>query len=285
MNILYQGTGAAEGIPAYFCFCETCKKARAAGGKEIRTRAGSLIDGVLKLDFGPDSYTQMLAAGEDYRFLHSVLITHSHEDHLNPADVVLRRPGFAAVPENEPVLTVYGNSAVGRLIHVNDRVKYSYIEPFVPTDIEGYTVTALKAVHCLTNEKTEYPVRYDGETLYRAEDCHIYLIEKDGKSILYAHDTDLLAEENMEYLTANHKHLDLVSLDCTSGSWITKWKGHMTAAKNLIVRERLLAAGLADESTKFVANHFSHNGYTDYEDMQKRLPGFILAVDGMKIEV
>ena len=31
MKIQYLGTGAAEGIPAIFCECDTCKKARELG--------------------------------------------------------------------------------------------------------------------------------------------------------------------------------------------------------------------------------------------------------------
>ena len=55
MKLKYLGTAAAEGIPALFCRCEMCAYARKAGGKEIRRRAGALLDGTLKLDFGPDS--------------------------------------------------------------------------------------------------------------------------------------------------------------------------------------------------------------------------------------
>ena len=42
MEILYLGTAAAEGWPALFCGCEICKRARAAGGKELRTRTQSI---------------------------------------------------------------------------------------------------------------------------------------------------------------------------------------------------------------------------------------------------
>ena len=45
MEIQYLGTAAAEGLPALFCECETCRKARDAGGKEIRTRTQAVVDG------------------------------------------------------------------------------------------------------------------------------------------------------------------------------------------------------------------------------------------------
>ena len=42
---------------------------------------------------------------------------------------------------------------------------------------------------------------------------------------------------------------------------------------------------LRDENTLFVASHFSHNGYTSYEDIQRITPGFIIAYDGLTIPV
>ena len=43
MKLQILGTAAAEGIPALFCTCEYCKKARQIRGKEIRTRSGARI--------------------------------------------------------------------------------------------------------------------------------------------------------------------------------------------------------------------------------------------------
>ncbi|HBJ10614.1 MAG TPA: carbon-phosphorus lyase, partial [Ruminococcaceae bacterium] len=38
MKFQYLGTAAAEGFPGMFCSCDTCEKARKAGGRNIRTR-------------------------------------------------------------------------------------------------------------------------------------------------------------------------------------------------------------------------------------------------------
>ena len=42
MKLQYLGTAAAEGWPALFCTCDNCARARAAGGKNIRTRRKAL---------------------------------------------------------------------------------------------------------------------------------------------------------------------------------------------------------------------------------------------------
>ena len=45
MELQYLGTAAAEGWPALFCDCRICRHARETGGKELRTRTQSLVDG------------------------------------------------------------------------------------------------------------------------------------------------------------------------------------------------------------------------------------------------
>lgn len=284
MELLYQGTAAAEGIPSFFCTCEVCALARAKGGREIRQRSSALLDGVLKLDFGPDSYRQMLDIGENYANLRSVLITHSHDDHFSVGDLSCRRRGFADLPDGTPPLTVYGNERVGEMLRpfLGDRLAFTPLSPFEPVQIEGYTVTALEAVHCVNYTVQTYPIEYEGKTLYRSENAFFYLIEKDGSSLLYAHDTDEFTQNDLEYLKG--RHIRLISLDCTSGIRVTQWIGHMCIPDCLNMREKLLACGAADENTIFVANHFSHNGYTTFEDIQSRLPGFVIAQDGLRLE-
>ena len=51
-------------------------------------------------------------------------------------------------------------------------------------------------------------------------------------------------------------------------------------------KERLLAAGLADSSTIWVVNHFSHNGGWLHEEMSREAEkyGFLASYDGMTIE-
>ena len=53
-----------------------------------------------------------LIHGLDYSAIHSVLITHTHEDHLDVDDIAHRRPTSAHFPEGEPPMIVYGSEAV-----------------------------------------------------------------------------------------------------------------------------------------------------------------------------
>ncbi len=284
MELLYMGTAAAEAVPALFCECEHCKFARERGGREIRGRSGALLDGVLKLDFGPDSFRQMLDNNIDYTHLRALLVTHSHEDHFAVSDVAYRRRGFGQIRDGEPPLTVYGNERVGAMMErfVCDRLAYRRVKPFESLEIEGYTVTPLEAVHCVSDAPgAGWPVVFEERAYMRSEEAFIYLIEKDGARLLYAHDTDELTPADMEFLAG--RKLDLASLDCTNGVLDANYIGHMGINDNLRMRERLLKSGAADDKTVFVANHFSHNGLAAHDELERRLPGFIVACDGLRV--
>ena len=287
MKLQYLGTSAAEGVPALFCTCDMCRYARQHGGKEIRTRPGALIDDMLKLDFGPDSYLQLLRHGLDYTALQAVLITHTHGDHLNTTDLGYRRATFVKTPQDLPPLPVYGNGALEgkleRYLKISNALDYHQLHAFEPVDIAGYRVTPLEAVHWITHEEgAGFPVVFEGKTYYRDEETLIYLIEKDGESILYAHDSDEFTPRVMDYLAG--KRIRIISLDCTNADRQFTYVGHMGSDDNLRLREKLLACGAADEHTVFVASHFSHQNLLPYEQMQQRMPGFIIAYDGLVVD-
>ena len=267
MYITYLGTAAAEGVPAIFCDCEHCRFARAAGGKEVRMRSGALIDGKLKIDFGPDAYAQSLRFGLSYVPVDHVLITHSHEDHFSPDELSRIAPPFSHRPQP---LNVYGDARVGEKIAPwlkEGKLTFTQLEPFKTYEIGDYQVTPLKAVHAIGS----------------GEEPLFYLIERGGRSLLYAHDTDMFTEEDFEFL--KDRHINLISMDCTNGILDLKYIGHMGINKNFALREKLLEIGAADENTVFVANHFSHNGLVSHEEMEKRLTGFTVSFDGMTLRV
>ena len=97
MKIKYLGTAAAEGIPAMFCKCDNCNRARALGGKNIRTRSQALIDGKILIDFPADSYMHELRYGIDFSDIPALLITHVHEDHCYLSEMAPGRKHMAKI--------------------------------------------------------------------------------------------------------------------------------------------------------------------------------------------
>ncbi|MNB71275.1 Phosphoribosyl 1,2-cyclic phosphodiesterase [compost metagenome] len=275
MKLQYLGTAAADGWPALFCKCEPCEAARRAGGKNIRTRSQSIIDDCLLVDMPPDTYYHALKYNLDLSAIGHILITHSHEDHFYPADMILKAEPYAHLGEAKSI-SVYGNKVIVDMLRqamdgsgiedIEDYINPVYVEPFVPFAIGPYTVTPLPAYH-MPNEE-----------------CYIYCIEKDGKRLLYGHDTGVFPQPTAEYIARTFFHL--VSLDCTF--CLRPWEhGHLGLPNNAEIRIQMLEQGSADQNTMFVINHFSHNGYTIHDELVPHAEklGFITAFDGMIIEV
>lgn len=279
MKIQYLGTGAAEGVPAVFCNCETCKTARLLGGREIRTRSQVVIDGKLGIDFPPDAYYHSLQYGVDLSALENLLVTHSHMDHFYAHDFILRGYKYAGTMTS-PSLRIYGNTAVKEVFaectrrelraDIAERITVSEMEVFTPYTIGGYTVTAFPAVHS------------------REERALLFLVEKDGKAYLHLYDTGMVTEETFAYLKEQGKKVNLVGLDCTLLDKDYSNSGrHMGLTENEKVKERLCADGVADGRTKFVITHFSHNAVPLTERL-KPIEDFYnvtAAYDGMIVEI
>lgn len=274
MKMQYLGTAAAEGVPALFCACDVCKKSRKLGGKNIRSRSQALIDGKILIDFPADTYYHSITHGIEFAKIHTCIITHNHHDHLYATDLENRKIEFAHT--DEPTLTMYGTyptytEVITTLLRLRmdeqGRVAAKRIEPFVPFYAEGYKITPLKADHDLRCD----PV--------------IYIVEKDGKALMYAHDTGIFLPETWEWLKENQIKLDLISLDCTE-PMTGIFCGHMSLDSAGKVRRKLIDYGLTHHDTKFILNHFSHNGKVTYDELVPiaEKDGFIVSYDGMCID-
>lgn len=149
MKLQYFGTAAAEGWPALFCGCDACRRAREAGGRNIRTRSQALIDDKLLIDFPADTYLHMIHYGLNLNYIDSVIVTHAHEDHFYPKELGNRRSGFAHIPEDGPrLLTVYGSEAVGKALApviagAQGRLAFERLKIGEAYIIGGYSVTPL----------------------------------------------------------------------------------------------------------------------------------------------
>ena len=101
------------------------------------------------------------------------------------------------------------------------------------------------------------------------------------------HDSDYLSDEMTEVLKAHARPLTLVSFDCTDACLPKAYVGHMGLGQAIEFREKTISWGIADESTKFVLNHFSHNGqnvvYDEFSVIAGK-EGFLTSFDGMEIE-
>lgn len=274
MKIKYWGTGASEGLPAVFCDCENCQKARRLGGKNIRTRSQMLINDDLLVDFGPDTYLHALQNNFSLMNIKNVLITHCHEDHLYLDDLLTRA---------EP----YGNTRDVMHVYGNDMLKAVYQYRILKDGLKENVDKTLDIVEVFENR--EYvignykvmPLLADHNPM---EKCYIYTIVQNGKSILYANDTGYFKEETWKALEG--RYFDLVSLDCNHiGMEI--YDRHMSIPCCRKVKERLLKMGCIDDKSICVLTHFSHNHGGLQEELERETSdmGVIIAYDGLEIEI
>lgn len=274
MKIQYLGTGAAEGIPALFCNCEYCVRARKNGGRDIRTRSQAIIDDRLLVDFPADSYGHMLNFQIDLPAIQSVLITHTHQDHLYLEDLGLRFDGFCHKIKGK--LTLYGNETLAKKYeemycgnpsdnHLQGYLSMQTLHPFETTYIEDFEICALPADHD------------------PSEECFLYLIRREEKCMLYGNDSGWFPSATWDFLRG--KQLDLVSLDCTHLRYEVG-RNHMGIPDVLRAVKKLKAMGCTHERTKYVVTHFSHNGHMLHEDAEKTLIpyGIAVAYDGYTVQ-
>lgn len=277
MKIKYLGTAAAEGVPALFCRCPVCEKSRSAGGRNIRSRSQAIIDDTLLIDYPPDSFMHFINDNIDLISINTCILTHCHSDHLYTEDFEMRKPGFAHFGEGRDInkLTVYASEASAQPIFDvierhnigSDVLGVKTVKPFEPFEVEGYTVTPLKADHD------------------RSTDPLFYSVEKDGKALLYANDTGYFPQETWDYLEKTKPVFDFVSLDCT-GCIVNYRQGHMGLEADSDVKARMLDSGLANENTVFCCHHFSHNGLVTYDEFVPLAEekGFLVSYDSMEYE-
>ncbi len=280
MKLTYLGTAAAEGWPALWCNCPSCKAARERGGKDIRTRSQSLVNDDLLIDFPPDTYLHVLNYGLDLDKVKNVLITHSHEDHLLASEFAYRANGFCAVHEDF-VLHVYGNRSVIQMIndYLGETQQKEMLAPHVQfhelTEFHCYEIGGYKVHPMLADHK-------------RGENCFIYaIICPDGKQLLYAHDTGYFPRETWDYITENGFVFDIASLDCTGGV-LQGWCNHMAFDSTAAVADRLRITGHLKPESKLIWNHFSHNckvlGHKEMLEYGEKY-GFDVSYDGKTVEV
>ena len=279
MVLTFLGTAAAEGLPAVWCNCQTCRNARQAGGKEVRTRSQILIDDCVLVDFPMDTYTHALTHKLDLSRIDAVLITHAHMDHCYPQEFVLHGEPYAH-DMKKSVLTVYGNPTVRNTFYAQTKAEMRpYIAQSVPFSVmhpyesvitaSGYRVTAFPAKHTV------------------GEECLIYAVEKDGTTALLFNDSGILPDEVYNNMAKAGMRFDLVSFDCTYGHARHGEGRHMGAHDAADEREKMKAHCLVHEQTRYILTHFSHNGNISHEELSRleKENNFTVAYDGMTMEI
>lgn len=272
MRVRYLGTAAAEGIPALFCRCAFCQKARSKG--EVRTRSQIVVDGELSIDFPPDAFSH--AAVQDFTALRYLLVTHSHMDHFYAHDFVLHGYKYAHGAQE---LSLYGNEEVLQIFR--ECTAREMREDVAPT-ISLHEIRAFEEVRFGDWRVLTLPAKHSSRAPL------LFLIERGGKRLLHLCDTGGLTAEAEAFLAERGGLCDIVDLDCTFlfGETLPQAR-HMGLDEDMRTLARLRKIGIVGKDTKAVITHFSHNASPAKEALERaeREYGVIAAYDGMELSV
>jgi phosphoribosyl 1,2-cyclic phosphate phosphodiesterase len=272
LNILFLGTAAAEGIPNPFCTCPTCTHARKAGGRNVRARTSALVNDDLLIDCGPDLFVAAQRFGVQLDRLETLLVTHAHDDHWQPENLIYRHPDLCPTPLTP--LRVFGPGPVTRTLRSprhRDRLEQAALEVT--------TVRAGQRFRSGRYQVTALPANHAGD-----QAALLYIIHDGTRKLFYATDSGPLWERAWR-IVAREAPFDAVLMDETVGH--NQYHQHQGLETFLRDRQRFVDEGWLAEDARFVAFHFSHQSNPPHADLVDYFAphGVIVAYDGMEMEI
>ena len=269
MKIQLLGTGAADGIPAFHGDCRVCRYAREQGGKEIRSRSAAVIDDCLKIDLPPDTLMQMHQTRTNARQWSGLIFTHSDEDHFAVDQLQYALHPFTDM--DHIGFTIFANALITDEIwqrYPDWPLEVNTTRSFCPFQHAEYLITPIRAMHGRPGE-----------------DAHNFVIERAGKSVLYATDTGVWPDET--WFALRDFQLNALVIECTNGFVPSDYKGHLDLKECVEVVERLRKQGTLSDQSRVITTHHSHRGNATHAELEEALrphgiePGY----DGMIIEI
>ena len=275
MKLMFLGTAAAEGWPAFFCTCEACKSALRNGGKDIRHRCAYLIDDDTMVDFGPDTYSQCLSYGIDTANIRRMLITHSHLDHFTPNEFQWRRRGFSKVEQD---LDLYANQ------HALDMLPKTFGKPLDQLQSWKIIPHLLEPGNCIESGDMKITaIRADHAG---AEQIPLnFIIERGGSTVFIGNDSGWWCDESWDILS--QFKLDIAVLECTYGIKFNQQRQrHMGADCTVAARDEMQKRGILKSDALVIATHFSHNCQNLHAEFEAFFnpKGIMVAYDGLVLE-
>jgi phosphoribosyl 1,2-cyclic phosphate phosphodiesterase len=287
MKLTFLGTGAGEGYPGYWCECPHCTYARKHRGKNLRTNSSMVIDEELLIDIGPSCFDNAARFGVNLSKIKTLLVTHPHEDHLQPQHLYWRNTDESLLPltyvekmrhggprfTDIPQLNIYGNSFVMETLRKS------------LDDMEELKIN-LHEIKEGKEEKTDgyriLPVR--GNHGSQQGFSHSYIIQKDEKTVLYALDSGSYDED--QFALIQEYQYDAVIMEGTTGL-NEQYGGHMCLVNNIRIRDRLKENKCLRENSRFLLTHLSPHWCPphDWYESIVASEGLELAYDGLQIEV
>jgi phosphoribosyl 1,2-cyclic phosphate phosphodiesterase len=239
------------------------------------------------LDLNADAFQQARKYGVPILDIQYLFVTHSHADHLYPQHLHWRwmTPGQELPPERNivgprfsklPMLDVYGNADVRALLEPpldreNGEERYRMRLHPVEFGVQGQA-----------GDITYLPL--EGNHQDRTGNSVNYVLQRDGRTVLYALDTGWFLDHTYE-LIKQYK-FDLVVIEGTFGYGADS-EGHFNLDKLQRAVEWFRRDNLLKEGAHFCATHICPHFSPVYDEYAPILAekGITLAYDGMTVEL
>jgi phosphoribosyl 1,2-cyclic phosphate phosphodiesterase len=180
MKILFLGVGAGEFYPAMLCNCSLCTKYRNEG--KILGFSSILIDNQFLFDVPPGTNLNLAGFKVRAKFPFYIFVTHSHQDHFDPAEILSPRENI----KNEVFIHV--NKTVSKLLE--HYKKFNRFFDLSCPSFKNIFIKPIKAFKKISVDNRTFiiPVLANHDKTYNEESMN-YIIKIKNKTVLYASDT------------------------------------------------------------------------------------------------
>ena len=280
MKITVLGSGGF-GYPLVFCDCEYCSKARMLGGKNIRKRASLLINDEMIIDLTPDCLSSMNMYNKNMGKARFLLQTHTHLDHFDINHFTSLDYKYAT-KRNQDLTLICSNLCLEDIqnkVSQFDRMNLYNEEYLNKINLKTKTINhgeslqlndyEVKAIHCTHDEKIG---------------AQIYLIKYNGKTLLYATDTQMITDIAVKELQG--EKIDCIFLDESFGVQEYTFS-HLNIKAFDEYISTLKQNDLLTQNCLVYATHITHDGNPVHEELETLLAvyGYKPAYDGLEFEL
>lgn len=254
MNIRFLGTGASD-------WPDTLR-----GEKEYRRFASVIVDNKLLIDPGPHifGFAEDLGNADMFDDIETVILTHSHDDHLNIENVQRLCDAKKRI--------MYCERHAASLVKDIRNIAIREMLMYTPVEMCGYKVTAVPANH---------------GTEIANEQALNYIIKKEEKCFFYGCDSAWIRRDAWYYMR-NFKY-DLMVLDGTLGDDYGDYRifEHNNLRMVELISETIRNTGVLKPDGKIMISHLAYAVHGTHKETEKKLEkaGVGVAYDGMMINM
>jgi len=235
-------------------------------------RTATLINDDLLIDCGPDLSAATQRFDVQLSHLETLLVTHAHEDHLLPSNLIWRGPDFCPTPITP--LRVFGPGPATRALRRG---------PHWPT-LAQKGAMSLETVRAGQRwQSGQYQITALPATHDPGRAALLYTVSDGTHKLFYATDSGPLSERAWR-LVAQEAPFDAVLMEETMGH-TSHWGMHHSVESFLEARQRFTREGWLTEKARFVAFHFSHQSNPPHDELVRYFAphDVLVAYDGMKL--